>query len=171
MNQTDPSFELKGLVSPEPYLPHHFMESWAWYLLAGGILLLALVVILVIRLVRKTIKTSPANIREMSYQQAVAALAVASHERIQEVATRVSAALRIYLARVSGDPALYETHEEFISRHQVLTKYPEELRNATSTTFSELAKLKYGKDASGDPERLIAGARQLLDQLHQVPAA
>ena len=69
--------------------------------------------------------------------------------------------------RFRGDPALFETHEEFISRHQALASYPEDLRKVTAEGFSHLARLKYGPDATGDPIALVTAARQLLDRLHQ----
>jgi len=171
MKPLDPSLELKPLVPPEPLLPHHLLPLWGWYGLAIAVVVIAVAIVIALRLARRAKAESPENIREFSYQQAISSLAAASHERLQEVATRISSALRLYLSRVSGDPALYETHEEFVARHEVLTKYPEELRTSTATIFSELARLKYGREAKGDPEQLIAGARDLLDRLHTVPTA
>ena len=85
----------------------------------------------------------------------------------EEAATAVSITLRRYLAVASGDPALFETHEEFVARHQSLASYPEDLRSSTAEGFSHLARLKYGREATGDPVALYSAARQLLERLHQ----
>jgi hypothetical protein len=172
MNPPDPSLELKPLVAPEPLLPQQTFPEWAWYAMAVGVIVLTVLIIVIARTARRrTEKATPQNIRLLAYQEALAALGTATQERIQDVAVTVSSALRRYLARVSGDPALYETHEEFVARHEVLTRYPEDLRAAASAMFTELARLKYGREATGDPGALVEKARTLLENLHSIPAA
>lgn len=172
MKETDPSLELRGLVPPDPLLPHPGVPVWAWFAMAAGVLLLALIGIILLRVLTRKRMVAPGSPREAFYRQAVAALQAISSARIQEVATQVSVILRRYLAGVVADPALYETHEEFISRHEALAKYPEELRRQTAEAFSRIARLKYGREVTGDPQPLTAEARDLLDRLHQnAPAA
>lgn len=173
MNAIDPSLELKPLVAPEPLLPQQMFPEWAWYAMAAGVIVLTALIIVIARMTRKRAdQKAPENIRQLAYGEAIATLDSATpQERIQEVAVTISSAIRRYLTRVSGDPTLYETHEEFISRHEVLTRYPEELRKAASDLFTELARLKYGQEATGNAETLVTKARALLENLHSVRAA
>ena len=172
MNESENPLELRGVLPPEPLLPSPGLPAWAWFALSAGVLLAALTAIVIIRLVRKGGRLGSPSLRELSYRQALAALQSISPDRIQEAATQVSSALRRYLAGACGDPALYETHEEFIGRHQALAAYPDDVRAGTSEAFSHLALLKYGPEAHGDPQALAAEARDLLEKLHRhAPAA
>jgi hypothetical protein len=80
----------------------------------------------------------------------------------------VSLVLRKYLAKVMAEPALYETHEEFIGRHDAIKGFNEELKVAISEYFSKLASLKYGPDEGivSDVELLKRGAANLLERIH-----
>lgn len=162
--QAEDALVLRELVPVEPLLPPPGLPWWAWLAIGTGVV--ALVCFLAFLRRAKRQKTDPVRAREEAYRAALAELE-APAKGMQDAATHVSVALRRYLAAVSGDPALFETHEEFIARHQVLAGYPEALRQATAEGFSHLARLKYGRDVSGDPTSLFAAARQLLDRLHQ----
>jgi heme exporter protein D len=163
--QADDSLVLRELVPAEPLLPTPGLPLWVWLAIAAAVVAL---IALAFRLRRaKRERADPGRVRREAYQAALAELEVPPARGMQEAATRVSVALRRYLAAVSGDPALFETHEEFVARHQVLAGYPEELRKSTAEGFSHLARLKYGREAAGDPAALFAAARQLLDRLHQ----
>ena len=75
--------------------------------------------------------------------------------------------LRKFLSITAEDPALFETHEEFISRHNALQKIPESTRNEITKIFSQLAGMKYSpKDANTSAEAIISESRQLLQLLH-----
>jgi hypothetical protein len=163
--QADDALSLRELVPAEPLLPEPGLPTWAWLAIAGAAL--ALVALTVFLRRDKRAAADPALAREQAYRAAVTELEAPPAGGMQEAATRVSIALRRYLAAVAGDPALFETHEEFVARHEALARYPEDLRKTTAEGFSHLARLKYGREASGDPATLLAAARQLLDRLHQ----
>lgn len=164
--QKDETLILRDPIPAEPLLPDPGLPLWAWGLI--GLAVVALVAGLIYLLRKKPIgMVDPNRVREEAYRRAVAELDPKPGETMQEAATSVSIALRRYLAVVSGDPALFETHEEFVARHESLASYPEDLRTTTAEGFSHLARLKYGPEASGDPVALYTAARQLLDRLHQ----
>src|SRR5690606_23328585 len=98
--------------------------------------------------------TDPRLLREGAYALAQHDLQAVPEGGDQLAATQVPLVLRRYLGTVCGDPALFETHEEFISRHAALANYPEDLRNVTAEGFSHLARLKYRREANGDPVAL-----------------
>ena len=162
---TDDPMALRELVPAEPLLPDPGLPPWAWAAIALAVIALAGLVMFLRR--QKSAIPDLRLAREQAYRQALGELEPVPVGGIQEAATKVSVALRRYLAAAAGDPALFETHEEFISRHEALARYPEALRQATSEGFSHLARLKYGRDARGEPEALFTAARQLLDRLHQ----
>jgi hypothetical protein len=168
MNEAkDDTLVLRDLVPAEPLLPDPGLPPSAWVAIALASVVLLGLLIWVLRRRKKIGMVNPQEVRDEAYRRAVAELSVPSGETMQEAATKVSIALRRYLAVVSGDPALFETHEEFVARHEALASYPEELRKVTAEGFSHLARLKYGREATGDPVALFSSARQLLDRLHQ----
>ncbi len=161
----DDPMALRDLVPAEPLLPDPSLPPWAW--VAISLAIFALIALVVFLRRSKTVAADPRLAREEAYRRAQQELEAAPGGGMQEAATRVSVTLRRYLASVSGDPALFETHEEFISRHAALASYPEDLRKLTAEGFSHLARLKYGRESSGDPVALFSAARQLLDRLHK----
>lgn len=163
--QSEDAMILRELVPAEPLLPDPGLPPWAWVAIALASLALIGLVVFLRR--GKPAASDPRHAREEAYLRAQQELEAVPEGGIQQAATRVSVALRRYLASVSGDPALFETHEEFVARHAALASYPEELRTVTAEGFSHLARLKYGRDATGDPVALFTAARQLLDRLHQ----
>ncbi len=163
---TDETLVLRDPVPAEPLLPDPGLAPWVWWALAGGVLLLALLAWFLLRR-RKQGMVDPVKVREEAYRRAVAELSSQAAASMQEAATKVSLALRRYLAVVAGDPALFETHEEFVARHESLATYPADLRQSAAEGFSQLARLKYGREAAGEPAALFSAARQLLDRLHQ----
>lgn len=171
MKEGENPLELRGLVPPEPLLPAPGLPAWAWFALAAGVLAAALAAVVLVRLSRRRGASGSPSLLQAAYREAATALKSVPEDRIQEAATWISAALRTYLARACADPALYETHEEFIGRSEALATFPGELRDGTSRAFSHLARLKYGPEAQGDPRALAAEARELLDKLHQHAAA
>ena len=164
--KSDDALVLRDLVPVEPLLPDPGMPPWAWVAIGLGVVaLIGLVIFL-----RRSKTAGPVDPRlayEAAYARAQQELESVPAGGMQEAATRVSVVLRRYLAAVCGDPALFETHEEFIARHHALAGYPEDLRKVTAEGFSHLARLKYGREAPGDPVALFSAARQLLDKLHQ----
>lgn len=164
----DDTFILRGPIPADPLLPDPGLPLWAWGLIGlATVAVIAAALFFFLR--RKPVGMVDSNrVRDEAYRRAVAELDSGTPgESMQQAATKVSIALRRYLAVVSGDPALFETHEEFVARHESLASYPEDLRKTTAEGFSHLARLKYGREASGDPVALYTAARQLLDRLHQ----
>ena len=84
----------------------------------------------------------------------------------RDAAVQSSLILRQYLAVAAGDPALFETHEEYLSRHQALQAFSEDARSAAGLGFSRLAAIKY---SAATPElstgQVITGALALLEVL------
>jgi hypothetical protein len=162
------SLQLRELVSADPYIQS---PGWPWWLWAViGLLAVGLILLIWSLFKRKNTENSPdlRLIADQAYRSALEKIeAAASLSPIQNVATDCSEAIRRYLATVTSDPSLYETHEEFLSRHQSLDGYPIEIRNGVSTGFSRLAKLKYGKSPNGDPNTITNEGRNLLMELHQ----
>jgi hypothetical protein len=84
-----------------------------------------------------------------------------------EIATSVSLILRKYLSSVFSNPSLFETHEEFISRHDALTGIKSSSRQMLSSHFDNLVKLKYAPNSAPfHKDQLLMEARQLLQQLN-----
>jgi len=163
--ESDDALVLRELVPADPLLPDPGLPPWAWVLI--GLVILAIAGFAFFLRRTKTVEADPHHRREEAYARAQHDLESVPEGGMQAAATKVSLVLRRYLAIVCGDPALFETHEEFIARHASLSSYPEELRNVTAEGFSHLARLKYGREANGDPVALFGAARQLLDRLHQ----
>lgn len=163
-----PPFQLLEPDAVESLLP----GWWLPYILIGSTILLVLILIAVL-LVRAKNRPRPVNlekIREEARLKAVATLesARSSTATPREAAVLASLALRDYLARAADDPALFETHEEFIARHDSLASLHEKARHAAAVGFSHLASLKYAAEPpfSTAPE-VIESARTLLGELHR----
>ena len=163
--ESEDALVLRDLVPAEPLLPEPGMPPWAWVLIGLAVAATVGVAFFIRR--ANALASDPRHLKEEAYELAQHELESVPEGGLQAAATKVSLVLRRYLATVCGDPALFETHEEFISRHAALAGYPEELRNVAAEGFSHLARLKYGREANGDPVALFGAARQLLDRLHQ----
>jgi hypothetical protein len=171
MKQTLPDeFTMRGPIPPEPFLPRQEMPVWGWFAISGAICLIALLCVRLGQRKKHARVPTPDEIRKAAYQTALRELHPAfPDERSQDIAKRVSLAVRGYLAAASGDPALYETHEESLSRHEFLNRYPDELRIATRRCLERLAQLKYGRESHDDARTLPEETKVLLDQLHATP--
>lgn len=167
--QADDTLVLRELVPVDPLLPEPATPAWVWLAISGSIIA-AIVLTLLLARRRKRIE-DPTHARQQAYQIARDELAAGHDADPRVAATRASSSLRRYLAAAVGDPALFETHEEFVARHSALATYPETLRLATSSLFTRLAALKYGREAATSPGDPLSDARQLLEQLHQHPPA
>lgn len=165
MSASPDNFELLEPPSPEALVPDSPVEPWM--VAVAVVLVLGLLALLVVFRKRK----SPAEVQEEARHAAHAA-AIASIEKItstgtRDVAVQCSLILRKYLSAAAGDPALYETHEETISRHEALKGFKEEVRTAAGNGFSRLAALKYAADVPAvAPGDVIAESRALLETLH-----
>lgn len=162
------SLQLRELIPAEPFIQSPGWPWWAWVAIALVVIGLVLLVRL---LVKKNEAQSPPDLRlisDQAFQLAMEKIDLAGKQSaIQSAATTCSEAIRRYLATVTSDPSLYETHEEFLGRHESLNGFPVEARNAASTGFDRLAQLKYAKAPTGDASSIADEGRSLLKQLHQ----
>ncbi|HEY8962679.1 MAG TPA: hypothetical protein VIM57_10790 [Luteolibacter sp.] len=158
------TFELRPPASPDALLSQH--EPSLWLFLGGGLLLIVLIAGIVFWLLRRKPVADPSAIRREALRAADRALAEAKPTGIRDAATLASLVLRRYLATVAGDPALFETHEEFIARRDSLARLQEAARTSVAEGFARLAALKYDRQPpTGDPAVVIDDARALLTTL------
>jgi len=158
------TFELRPPASPDALLSQNGPPLWL--LIGGGLLLAAVIGGIVFWLLRRKPAVDPSAIRREALRVADRALADAKPSGIREAATLASLVLRRYLATVAGDPALFETHEEFIARRDSLARLEEDARAHAAEGFARLAALKYDRQPpTGDPTVVIDDARALLTTL------
>jgi len=158
------NLELLEPASPETLLPDY--AWWHWLVPA------AIVVLLVIGLLIYLRKSKPAadgigKRREVAFAEAVAGISAVVADDVREAAVLCSLILRKYLSVAADDPALFETHEEFVSRHDSLLALTAEARAVAEVGFSRLAALKYAPVIPDvEAAEVIAEARTLLETLH-----
>ena len=165
MPETTPSkkFQLMESSSVEALIPKAEMP-WLWIAI-GAVLLVALIVWLIHRRMKRA--TDPANIREAAFKDAIAALDAISHSDAHAAALESSMTLRKYLSITAEDPSLFETHEEFVSRHDALQKIPQSTRDEVAAIFSRLATIKYAPNVTNaNAEKIVGDSRKLLHALH-----
>jgi hypothetical protein len=143
-------------------------EPQVWWFLAaaGGVLLLGLLVVL---LRKKKTPLSVQDLKKQAYAATKTELSALCSEDARCTAIEVSVILRRYLARTMSEPALFETHEEFVSRHDALAHFPTELREEIAALFSALAQIKYAPQDSLPQEsgRTQATSLALLERMFQ----
>jgi len=164
MNGEDTRLALRESAAPLELIPDHGL--WPWWLAAGIIVLLAAAVFTYLKM-RKPAAVDIVAIRESAFREARAVLQECSATDAREAAVQTSLILRKYLSIAAADPALYETHEEFISRQDALQALSADARTAAEAGFSSLATLKYAPEIPGRPAaEVIAESRSLLETLH-----
>lgn len=164
MNETPGSFELREPVSPEILVPDSWAEPWMF---AVGFSLLAILLMLVYFKRKRLVPVDPRAIREMAHTQAVELLANMEPSSARDAALQASLILRRYLSSATGDPALFETHEETIARHEALKEFSDETKAAVGQGFSHLAAMKYAHDIPDvPPVEVLEESRALLETLH-----
>jgi hypothetical protein len=165
MNENSTGLELLDAASPESLLPDHGL--WPWW---AGAVPLAVAIAVALYLVfrkRKAAAKDPRKVREAAFREAVAALPDIQTDDPRDAAVQCSLVLRKFLSVAAADPALFETHEEFIARQDALLALSENARAAAGSGFSRLAALKYGPEIPGTPAAdVIAESRGLLETLH-----
>lgn len=165
MESEPSSLALKPPPPPDALLPKAEFPLWAMAMIGLGVLILVLAIV---KLCSRKKPIDPMTLRQQAYERAVRAINEATSSDGREAATEASLILRRYLATVSGDPALFETHEEFIARRDSLKSLAEEAREAARVQFDRLAALKYSKDVrSADAAPIFESSRALLETLHR----
>lgn len=164
MNETSNSFELLEPTSPEALVPDSWIEPWM-IALAVGFFLIILTVWIFRK--KKTPKVDPHAARLLAHAETTAALAGIGSQSPRDTAIQSSLILRKYLAAAASDPALFETHEEYLSRHEALKSFSEESRKAAGLGFARLASLKYAAEPpTADASEVVADSQSLLKTLH-----
>lgn len=164
MNEPSGNFELLEPSSPESLVPDSWVEPWMVVLLATVVL--GLIAILIFRKKRGVI-SNPLGVRAAAHAEAVTALDRVGEVPPREAAVHSSLIIRKYLSLVARDPALFETHEEYVARHEALKNFSEDAREATRLGFARLAAIKYSPQSPDlDTPQVISGSRNLLETLH-----
>lgn len=164
MEEKTPDLRLLEPVSPESLLPD--ASPPVWPLIAAAVLILLLIGWLIFR---KNTKESAAviNRRKEAYEKAKKAISGIKVEHSRHAAIQVSLILRRYLAEATNDPALFETHEEFVTRRDSLERLTPAARSACGDGFQQLAALKYAPEVPDvDPQGVVNDGAQLLETIH-----
>lgn len=160
--------QLRDLSPADPFIQSPGWPWWAWLILALGLVGIALLVRFAVKRGDTSAGEDPRVVAERAYRQAVSDIGDSARESgARAVAIACSTAIRRYLSTVCGDPSLFETHEEFLSRHEALKGFPGSIRERTGSVFAHLAALKYGRSPNGDAAEIVDGCRDLLGALHQ----
>ena len=162
-------FELVEPPAADPLLPGFGL--WVW--VAAAAFAIALAVFAAVLLARrKAAQAVGETLRDAAYREAASALGEIVAADARQAAVRCSLALRRYLVSAASDPALFETQEEFVSRHDALRDLPPAAREAVGRCFDLLAKAKYSPDPPDMPaEEIVGESRALLETLHRGAAA
>lgn len=164
MNEKSGNFELLEPSSPEALVPDSWVEPW---MIAAAVVLVLGLLAGLIFMRKKVAQIDPLATRQAARAEAAAALDQIGPVPAREAAVRSSLILRKYLSTAAGDPALFETHEEYISRHEALKDFSEEARGSAGLGFTRLAAMKYSPDAPDmETGRIIAESHVLLETLH-----
>lgn len=158
-----PGDELHDIADPGPLLPAIEVPLWFW--ITAATLAVAALTLLVLFLRRHRGTAPPPEVPH--YREAREAL---NHLReslpgrsLVEVATEASLIMRHYLAATLQEPALYETHEEFLLRDDALDRLPAGARGHLAPLLGRLAAAKYSPGTPDHP-----GAASLLDSCLEV---
>ena len=158
---------LHDLPDPAPWLPGIEAPWWLWLaLIMGAIAVVALIVVKRLRGLAQ-----PAGDPNRAYEESRERLTNLKENltgrSLAEVATDASLTLRAYLAETLEDPALFETHEEYLSRHDALAKLPSGARERLAPLLAQLAELKYGRPGPGATTaiQLVDNSLEVLDGL------
>ncbi|MES2475650.1 MAG: hypothetical protein V4640_07705 [Verrucomicrobiota bacterium] len=164
MESSADNFELLDPPSPDALVPDSLIEPWM--VGVGALILLALMLWLIFRKGKSPVMRQR-EARHAAHAEAVAALDSIRPDGPRDAAVQCSLILRKYLSIAAGDPALFETHEETLARHEAFVTFNEDTRRAAADGFSRLAALKYAPDL---PDILtndvIRESRSLLESLH-----
>ena len=165
MNENASSFQLLEAPSPEALMPHGLVEPW---MIAAVVACILVVIVGLILQKNKARAREPIDRREAAHAKAATALETMQCTAVQDAAVQASLILRRYLSEATGEPMLFETHEESVSRHEALNDFSDETRQEAQRGFSVLAALKYApRDTYVRVIDVIVEAKRLLKVFHQ----
>jgi len=165
MNENSSPFQLLEAPSPEALMPHGLMEPW---MIAVVVACTLAVIVGLILQKNKARARKPIDRREAARAKAATALETMLCTVVQDAAVQASLILRCYLSEATGEPMLFETHEESISRHEALNDFSEETRQEAQRGFSTFAALKYApRDTYVRVIDVIVESQRLLKVFHQ----
>ena len=157
---------LHDIPDPDLLLPGIAVAWWGWLLL--GILLAGTTWALIRFLFRHSAPVPPSDTWFLDSSEALEAFRpLLAKLTLAEIATETSFVLRHYLVLTLREPALYQTHEEFLLRSDALQKLPGGARDRLAPLLSELASAKY-EPSRIDPstsERMIDDSLRILQGL------
>ena len=161
----EPSEEIiHDIPDPTPHLPGVAVPVWIWILLAIAVLGVALLILAIVLLRNKGgPPKSIEDVFKLCRENLEALRDGAADTPMAEIATEASFAIRYYLAAVLGEPALYETHEEFSLRADSLDKLPSGSREHLNPLLEKLAECKYGPSTTDGDQ-----ANSLIDECLEV---
>lgn len=164
MNRQPGNFELLEPSLPEALVPDSWVEPW---MIALVLLFVVMSLAVLILKKKKARPADPRSIEGAAHAEAFAALQKIETPHPRDVAVHASLILRNYLSVCARDPALFETHEETISRHEALKDFSEDARQAAGHGLARLAALKYAS-GTGDisKDAVVTESLQLLKNLH-----
>lgn len=165
MEENENNFELVENRDAIELVPT-WQFQWWWVAVAAAVLVLITVAIL--RMKRGKESIDPGLAEREAYKKAAAAFGEMDCGSDRDTAIRVSVVLRAYLAESLSEPALYETHEEFIGRHDALGQLPDHVKAETAQFFEKLAAVKYGPSESGGgiSDGFKTRGKELLERMH-----
>jgi hypothetical protein len=168
MNETSQPLIFRDPPLPEALLPAPI--PWLWITLGAALVILFTITTLIRRHRRKSI--DPSTSRRLALEQALREIDEASSLAPRLAAVHVSLAIRRYLSTAASDPSLFETHEEFLSRHPSLTHWPADTIESLISTLKHLAEIKYRPLPDElSPSDLVHESRSLLLTLDGQSAA
>lgn len=166
MPESPTSLEWIDPAPPESLLPDSCIPH-SWLLAAALIAAAFLAVLVILWKNHRKIRFDPAKRRLDAYQEASCALAALQVQDIRDAAVQCSLILRRYLSLACDDPSLFETHEEFIARHQSLGSLGEKERSMAKQGFERLVSLKYTRTPQDENiGEITREAEVLLETLH-----
>lgn len=164
MEESEKSFELVESRDAIDLVPSWEPQAW-WYFTAAAVVFGTVLLVLLMR--RKKSLADPGKEKREAYIGAISDFAQTVPGDLRQTAVRVSEILRRYLAKSMRESALYETHEEFVARHDALKDLPEDVRQEIAVFFAKLAELKYAPEPpDSEPAPIHAGGLELLERIH-----
>jgi hypothetical protein len=166
MEEKGNSFELVESRDAIDLVPRWEPQAW-WFFAASAVVAVAILAFLLLR--RKKPAVDLSKEKREAYFEAKSDLGKLGDVDLRDTTIRVSIILRRYLARSMNEPALFETHEEFIARHYGLKDLPDDMRSEVGGFFSKLAAFKYAPDdiGSGNAHEIHADGTALLERIHR----